>query len=72
MTTPMTERERVEALNLAAQLAEMRERLQAVIDWADFATANPAEFDSHGVRNLDGPVFDAAREVLAARLTEGG
>lgn len=43
-----------------------RERLQAIIDWADFALANPGEFNSHGVRNLDGPVFDAARDLLKA------
>lgn len=43
------------------------ERLQAIIDWADFAVSNRAEFDSHGVRNLTGPVFDAARETLAKR-----
>ncbi|KQY37043.1 hypothetical protein [Rhizobium sp. Root483D2] len=46
--------------------AFFRERLQAIIDWADLAMKNRAEFDSHGVRNLDGPVFDAAREALAA------
>lgn len=43
------------------------ERLQAIIDWADLAFANKEKFDSHGVRNLDGPVFDAAREFLAAQ-----
>lgn len=41
-----------------------RERLQAIIDWADLALKNRAEFDSHGVSNLDGPIFDAAREAL--------
>jgi hypothetical protein len=46
--------------------AIFRERLQAIIDWADLAMKNRAEFDSHGVRNLDGPVFDAAREALAS------
>lgn len=45
--------------------AIFKERLQAIIDWADIALKNRAEFDSHGVRNLDGPVFDAAREALA-------
>lgn len=45
--------------------AVFRERLQAIIDWADLAMKNRAEFDSHGVRNLDGPVFDAAREALS-------
>lgn len=46
--------------------AIFRERLKAIIDWADLAMKNRAEFDSHGVRNLDGPIFDAAREALAA------
>ncbi len=45
--------------------AVFRERLQAIIDWADLAMKNREEFDSHGVRNLDGPVFDAAREALS-------
>lgn len=44
---------------------KLRGRLQAILDWADFALQNPGEFDGHGVRNLDGPVFDAARAVLA-------
>lgn len=43
---------------------DTRERLQAIIDWADFALADPAEFDGHGVRNLAGPVFDEARALL--------
>lgn len=43
------------------------ERLQAIIDWADLALKLPEEFNSHGVRNLDGPVFDAARAFLASR-----
>lgn len=44
---------------------KLAERLQAIIDWADIALKNPQEFDSHGVRNLAGPVFDKARDVLA-------
>lgn len=44
---------------------ELVERLQAIIDWADLALGNRAEFDKHGARNLDGPVFDEARRVLA-------
>jgi hypothetical protein len=40
------------------------ERLQAIIDWADLALRLPHQLDSHGVRNLDGPVFDAARDAL--------
>ena len=42
----------------------LTERLQAIIDWCDIAMKNADEFDSHGVRNLDGPIFDAAREIL--------
>lgn len=42
----------------------LAERLQAIIDWCDIAIKNPEEFNSHGVRNLTGPVFDAAREAL--------
>jgi hypothetical protein len=41
-----------------------RERLQAIIDWADLALLNRDVFDKHGARNLDGPVFDAARDAL--------
>jgi hypothetical protein len=41
------------------------ERLQAIIDWADLALANPTEFNAHGVKNLTGPVFDAARAALS-------
>lgn len=44
--------------------------LQDVIDWADFAMKNPQEFDSHGVRNLDGPAFAKARTAIA--LAKGG
>ncbi|QIB36924.1 hypothetical protein G3A56_02045 [Rhizobium oryzihabitans] len=48
------------------QIAVLTGRLQAIIDWCDLAMKNADEFDSHGVRNLDGPIFDAARAVLAA------
>jgi hypothetical protein len=44
----------------------LEERLQAIIDWCDIAMRNADEFDSHGVRNLDGPVFDAARDALSS------
>ena len=44
----------------------IREAAQGVVDWADFALANPKEFDSHGVKNLDGPAFDKLRAALAA------
>jgi len=43
----------------------MFEALQAIIDWANFALENPQAFDSHGVRNLDGPAFDRARAAIA-------
>lgn len=42
----------------------LRDRIQAIIDWCDFALANPDEFNKHGVRNLDGPVFDTARQYI--------
>lgn len=48
-----------------AQIKDLKDRLQAIIDWCDIAMKNADEFDSHGVRNLDGPIFDAARAVLA-------
>jgi hypothetical protein len=55
-----------DAMLAVAQRAEMLiERIQAIIDWADFALSHRDEFDSHGARNLDGPVFDAARAALA-------
>lgn len=41
------------------------ERLQAIMDWRTVALANRAEYDKHGVRNLCGPVFDAAEALLA-------
>lgn len=41
-----------------------RERLQAIVDWADLALSRPDEFNSHGVKNLDGPIFDEARALL--------
>jgi Lar family restriction alleviation protein len=51
---------------VAGLVEELGERLQAIIDWADMATAHPEEFNSHGVRNLEGPVFDDARAALAS------
>jgi nucleoside 2-deoxyribosyltransferase len=56
---------------LAAENARVTERLQAIIDWADLALANPAEFDSHGVKNLAGPVFDEARAALTQQGDRG-
>ncbi|HKT52903.1 MAG TPA: hypothetical protein VJP88_00510 [Caulobacteraceae bacterium] len=50
---------------LIALAPQLLERLQAIIDWADLALKLPEEFNNHGVRNLDGPVFDAARAILA-------
>lgn len=49
-----------------AHIVVLTERLQAIIDWCDIAMKNADEFDSHGVRNLDGPIFDEARAVLAS------
>lgn len=63
-TPDLSERDAMAALAERALL--LAERLQAIIDWADLALSNPQEFNSHGVRNLDGPVFDEARTVLAA------
>lgn len=51
--------------SLIAREEFLTERLQAIIDWCDLAMKNAGEFDSHGVRNLDGPVFDAARAALS-------
>ena len=51
--------------HLIASAPELYEALRTIIDWADFALKNPREFDSHGVRNLDGPAFDTARAALA-------
>ncbi|WP_200847853.1 dATP/dGTP pyrophosphohydrolase domain-containing protein [Rhizobium sp. 18055] len=50
--------------------AIFRARLQAIIDWADLALLNRDVFDKHGARNLDGPVFDAARDALNAPRAE--
>lgn len=40
------------------------------VDWADFAIANPNEFSSHGVNNLEGPAFDKARAALTPSYPE--
>ena len=50
---------------LIAAAPDLLEALQGIIDWADLALRNPREFDSHGVRNLDGPAFDTARAALS-------
>ena len=42
----------------------LKERLEAILAWADLALSAPNEFDKHGVKNLSGPIFDAARVVL--------
>lgn len=54
---------------VSPNMREAFERLQAIIDWADLALSNPQEFNKHGVKNLDGPVFDAARELLSKNDT---
>lgn len=48
----------------ADEIERLSEALEGVIDWADFALSNPQEFDCHGVKNLDGPAFEKAREAL--------
>jgi hypothetical protein len=50
---------------LQAQITRLREAAQGVIDWADLALDNPAEFNSHGVKNLTGPAFDSLRAALS-------
>ena len=55
--------------DLHRRVAELRGALQGILDWADLALSKPDEFDSHGVRNLDGPAFDHAREVVGAGKT---
>lgn len=57
--------ERDAMAELADRAELLLERLQAIFDWADFAMRNPQTFDGHGVRNLDGPIFDYGREVVA-------
>lgn len=57
--------ERDAIVEVADRAEALLERLQAIIDWADFALSQPGEFDSHGVRNLDGPIFDEARAAIA-------
>lgn len=49
------------------EIERLRERLQAIVDWADLALSKPGEFDSHGVKLLSGPVFDDARALLSAK-----
>lgn len=48
------------------EVVRLREALQGIIDWADFALSNPDTFNKSGVRNLDGPAFDTARAALSA------
>lgn len=55
---------------LIAAAPDLLERLVAIIDWADFALAHPNEFNSGGVRNLDGPVFDEARAAISKATGE--
>lgn len=64
---PQGENEAAAIIEAHAQqrCADLVERLQAIIDWADLALANPQITDSFGAKNLDGPVFDEARTALA-------
>lgn len=48
-------------------LREALDRLTEILNWADFALKNPAEFNGHGVQNLAGPAFDNARDFLAGK-----
>jgi hypothetical protein len=64
---PLDLSERDAILALADRAELLLERLVAIIDWADFALRHPQEFDSHGVLNLDGPVFDEARAALQTK-----
>jgi len=57
---------------VAVAYLALRERPQTIIDWADFALANPDELDRGGVKNLSGPVFDEARAALTQHKQEGG
>jgi hypothetical protein len=58
MSNDMTPRE------MKMRIAELESAARGVLDWADLALTRPDEFDSHGVRNLDGPAFDALREAM--------
>ena len=49
---------------MKARISQLESAAQGVLDWADLAMNNPDEFDSHGVRNLDGPAFDKLRDVM--------
>lgn len=53
---------------LEVQFSELEERIVAILDWCDLALKNADEFDSHGVRNLTGPVFDEARKAIGRPL----
>lgn len=41
------------------------ERLTAILDWCDLAADQPGTFNQQGVKLLQGPAFDAARNALA-------
>jgi hypothetical protein len=58
MESDMTPRE------MKVRIDQLESAAQGVLDWADLALTMPDEFDSHGVRNLDGPAFDALREAM--------
>ena len=41
------------------------ERLTAILDWCDLVSENPERWAGMGVKLLQGPTFDAAREAIA-------
>jgi hypothetical protein len=49
---------------MKARISQLESAAQGVLDWADLALSQPDEFDSHGVRNLDGPAFEALRAAM--------
>ena len=64
--------EQVEEVGVSAKTSYAEQHLQALIDWSDFALRHPSQFNSHGVKNLEGPVFDEARAFLAEARSQQG
>ena len=48
----------------------LKDALQAIVDWANFAQQHPEEFNAHGVKNLQGPAFDKAEAALKLARAE--